>query len=724
MEHTSDRRILIIEDDSTDFRALREALRESVPERFVVRHASRLHQAREMLQREEFDIVLLDISLADIGGLDQLGSAVEHLAKLPVVVLGSQIDEEFGARAVRAGAQDYLVKRYLNPDELERAISHAIARHQFQSQAYLLERRYHALVEGSRELHAIADASGFLQYTNFELERPSGYTYGDTARQSWFSLLHRDDQSRARAVWAELLEIPGSSRDVEVRFGQGGGPWRDHAVTLTNALKQPAIEGVIIRSHDVTHERCQQRILAALAEISRALGSAGDLSAKLRASFAILAGILPLEAVSILEYQDELMDDTPVVVQRFAWSPDGGADRMASDQDVDPRITERVNELAVSEPAIASAEVAAQIFRDHVNAPDNPVLLIPFPLDAQGAGAAVVRASEGHVWSEEEMTALQAAFGDIGSAISRNDAAERSTSIESRFEDVVGIIRDGVIVFDQSGIVRYANQAVQTVTGMKPAGFLQAHRGLLNRGSVRNLEQVVERADGRQTTVTIDIMRFSGSPSGGVIYIRENTTVQRAVQLLQGNEARLRAIVATAFEAIITTDTSGVIESFNPAAEAMFGHAADEVIGQSVRVLFPEHALDGQVDGIDPAHSPELFRSDSPSREMMARRTDGSIFPIEISTREYVHRNERKYIGSVRDISARRAAEDRIAYQIHQLESLRRVDRVLGSSRDFQVILDVVLDQLVLQPDIDAAVFRFFNDVTQALELRGERGFE
>lgn len=122
---------------------------------------------------------------------------------------------------------------------------------------------------------------------------------------------------------------------------------------------------------------------------------------------------------------------------------------------------------------------------------------------------------------------------------------------------------------------------------------------------------------------------------------------------------RLNAIINTAIEAIITIDRNGLIQSVNRAGEEMFGYTSDELIGKNVSILMPpqysEHH-DGYIKRYQ--HTGEK-RIIGKGRELLAKRRDGSTFPVELLVGEIDHMQ--KYTGLIRDISDRRQIEDQLS---------------------------------------------------------------
>jgi GAF domain-containing protein/CheY-like chemotaxis protein len=132
-------RILLIEDNTGDARLLQEMLTEAEGFSFDLEHAERLTTGLGRLEDDEFDIVLLDLSLPDSHGLDTFAKVLAQAPEVPVVVLSGLDDSSVAVNAVRAGAQDYLVKGTVDSHLLTRAIHYAIERKQAEArQAYYL----------------------------------------------------------------------------------------------------------------------------------------------------------------------------------------------------------------------------------------------------------------------------------------------------------------------------------------------------------------------------------------------------------------------------------------------------------------------------------------------------------------------------------------------------------------------------------------------------------
>ncbi|QDU37401.1 Signal transduction histidine-protein kinase BarA [Maioricimonas rarisocia] len=128
---------------------------------------------------------------------------------------------------------------------------------------------------------------------------------------------------------------------------------------------------------------------------------------------------------------------------------------------------------------------------------------------------------------------------------------------------------------------------------------------------------------------------------------------------LKTSEARIRGIVETAADAIVTIDVRGRIESFNPAAEQMFGYVADEIIGQNVNRLMPSPYA-GEHDGYLQKYLATGERKViGIGREVTGKRADGTEFPMELAVSEVQEGERRTFTGIVRDISQRKAAEQK-----------------------------------------------------------------
>jgi len=159
-----------------------------------------------------------------------------------------------------------------------------------------------------------------------------------------------------------------------------------------------------------------------------------------------------------------------------------------------------------------------------------------------------------------------------------------------------------------------------------------------------------------------------------------NGARQKAHELHE-SQRRIHAVLDHAMDAIFTFDENGVIETFNPAAERIFGVLATEAIAERIALLIPEPYLSEHETYIK-----EFLRSGDRrlfgvAREIEGRRQDGSVFPLEIDISEVRLEGRHLFIAIARDITERKKAEA----QLHQAQ-----ESALESSRNkFEFIANV-----------------------------------
>ena len=119
---------LLVEDNEGDAFLLKKQLTYSKETHFDLTHVDRLSIAVKLLQRELFDVILLDLSLPDSNGLETFLSLKTIAPHLPIVLLTGLNDESLALKAVREGAQDYLIKGQATTEVLIRSVNYAIER--------------------------------------------------------------------------------------------------------------------------------------------------------------------------------------------------------------------------------------------------------------------------------------------------------------------------------------------------------------------------------------------------------------------------------------------------------------------------------------------------------------------------------------------------------------------------------------------------------------------
>ncbi|MGN6369208.1 MAG: PAS domain-containing sensor histidine kinase [Phycisphaerae bacterium] len=140
----------------------------------------------------------------------------------------------------------------------------------------------------------------------------------------------------------------------------------------------------------------------------------------------------------------------------------------------------------------------------------------------------------------------------------------------------------------------------------------------------------------------------------------------------QSNEAQVRAILEAAVDAIITIDRRGNIETFNKAAQKMFGYDPDEVVGRNVAMLMPQPYKSEHDSYMNNYMRTGKKKIIGIGREVAALKKDGTIFPIELAVSEVRVGSDLAFTGIIRDVTERKRLEKEI------LEISEREQRRIG----------------------------------------------
>ncbi len=190
-------------------------------------------------------------------------------------------------------------------------------------------------------------------------------------------------------------------------------------------------------------------------------------------------------------------------------------------------------------------------------------------------------------------------------------------------------------------------------------------------------------------------------------YVADITAEQHIVEQLQESETRNRAIMESASVALITVSGQGLIESFNPESERLFGYDAADAAGRDIALLMPAFH-DGPAVGGAP-------------RELTGVRKGGEEFPVDLSVSEMRLADRRMLIASARDLTDRKRAEARL----NQAQKMETVGQLVGGVADdfnnllmaMQLNLELASMLVADRPEVSETITVALNAVDRGAEL-------
>ena len=248
-------------------------------------------------------------------------------------------------------------------------------------------------------------------------------------------------------------------------------------------------------------------------------------------------------------------------------------------------------------------------------------------------------------------------------------------------DGLVGITRTTSSSKQQIGLTLAAGEPIEAPDVANDPRF-HANQIVVDHGAVSGVTVVIAGPSRSHGVIGVYTKRRREFSADEVNLLRAVANVlaaaikdSRSEQALSDSASRVRAIVNTLVDGIITIDERGTIDSLNPAAERLFGYAARELIGRNVKVLMPnpyrrEH--DGYIENYLTTGHAKIIGI---GREVAGQRKNGTLFPMDLAVSEFSDAGRRMFTGIVRDITERRRLEKEILDAAS--EEQRRIGRDL-----------------------------------------------
>lgn len=271
-------RVLVVEDNPADVRLLQEMLRQASVSDVHLFAAQTLQAGLDMLDAQNFDAALVDLSLPDADGLESLERLQSKAPHLPVIVITGRDDAEMAVQAVREGAQDYLIKGQGDGHLLVRAMRYASERKRTMEQLRRSELHFRSLLENALDIMTVVDQTGIVRYASPSTERVLGYAPHELSGTSIWRLVNESDARAALAVYSRSATTSAPSPPVEVRVRRKDGTWCVLEAIGKSLLSDPVVAGVVINARDVTERKQAQQRLYEANERLRAVIEASPLA--------------------------------------------------------------------------------------------------------------------------------------------------------------------------------------------------------------------------------------------------------------------------------------------------------------------------------------------------------------------------------------------------------------------------------------------------------------
>jgi PAS domain S-box-containing protein len=734
--------VLMIEDDEDDALLIREMLVESKGSKFSVEHFDRLQTGLERLAKETFDIILLDLNLPDSSGIGTLERLLSEKPEVPAIVVLTGLDDEtMGIRAVNIGAQDYLVKGFLESRFLTQSIRYAIERHNLHAQlkeagelSRTVAQRWQTTFDSMNDIVFLVDSERKIMRANNVMAKFLGKPVSDIIGNDCYNVVHGSSCPPESCPFEQIRE----TRHRESGVLQMNDRW-------FNIIVDPILDdvgnvaGAVHVISDITERgRMEEQILwnarvsESLAELYKPLTSSSSMK---EISNIILAHAQKLTGskfgyVSSIDLVtgDNVSHTLTDMMVGDACRISGENKRIVFPKGIDGRYHGLWgHSLNTGESFFTNSPMAhlssSGVPEGHISL--ERFLSVPVKLDEELVGQ-IALANPDRDYTNNDLNAIKRLAENYALAIQHTKMEELLITNEVRYRNVIALA--GGVAYErdwENGVYTFMDEGIEKLTGyssdeMTPKLFVdlvgekpdkydkkiihseassQIGEGIF---TLYKSEYNIRTKDGQIKYLTDSSLELRDNDNniiqtlGMLQDITEHKIAEEQIKAsensLRKSEEVYRKLFNSTRESILTSSFDGKILSVNPAGALMLGYESpDELIGSNISELYKDPE---QRANILAELSKKGYMED---QEIAFVKRDGTTtYTIASSfVRKDEEGNVLQFEGFFKDITERKQMEDELRKTNRALKALSECNQTLVHITDENELLHKICQIIV-----------------------------
>ena len=678
-------RLLLLEDKAEDARRVRAYLREDELQSYIVRRAGSLQEGLAHLVKKLPDIILVDLGLPDRQGMETFSQLQKQCPQVPIVILTDTSDMRLAARAVQAGAQDFLNKDEVTGSLLRRSLRYALERNKADQAMRDSAIQWQTTFDATSDGICLLDLEHNILRTNKAMQNLFQKRQEQMLGKKLWEIVHGTKKPPRDCPTAQVTR--DSLRASEIVYLDG--KWLEMTVDPILDVHGELV-GSIHHFRDITERKNTERSLLLMAETQRqisGLKSIQEIYALIGSSIQTLIGN-GYVGVSHLDEPSQCMQLVGLfgfgelydsLIKKFGSDPL----RMSfpvSEMPPSDLVLFRSGRLELTEGGLYNLSMQ-KVPKRLCTLVEKELKLTHFYSMGfvwegfHHGGLTILAKSDLAPYKDLiETTINQATL-----AIQRILSEQTLQSSEAQYRLLAEHIEDVIWIMDiKENRFVYVSPSVFQLRGYTPeevmaapvsdaltpqsardmAEWLAAETQLIGKGEYDQRKQsyYVEQPCKDGTTIWTEVSTSYVVDGNGVptqlIGVSRDITKSKQVE----EQVHLQAVaLSSAANAIVITDRKGTIQWINPAFEKLTGYSLQEAIGQNPRILRSGIQPDGFFKNLwETILSGKVWHS-----ELVNKRKDGSLYseeetitPLMDASGSITH-----FIGIKQDISSRKQAE-------------------------------------------------------------------